>query len=288
LATYQGSFISSIVTTGNDLLQSYLDLKETDFFSVGDLPDIWQQWFSSDPANWQRFNERPDTNRPTITYSDLQNAIDALAALAPPDAPTLGTVDSDTPELEATAPTITLPSQPDTTLPTAPTGEPEVVDPVLPTAPTYTLPDLPTFDDLNLPPSPALSIPAYNEVAPSFNVQPYTNEFSYVDPGYTSELRDELVVKLLNDLQNGTYGIEPGDEAGLWSRARDRAASIAKSEITGIMRRASASGFPMPSGAMYEAMREADQKHTNALSEAEREITLRRSELYVEGRKFTF
>jgi hypothetical protein len=288
LAQYQGAFINTLWNSASSLLTSYLDQKDTDFFAVGDLPEIWQQWYVSDGELWNRYYERPDTNRPTIDLSGLDTALSELDNILPPSAPSLASVDASTPNLDAQAPTITLPSQPDTTLPTPPTGEPDIIDPNMPTAPAFTLPAVPTFDDLNLPSAPSLSIPAYDEEAPAFNLAPYTGDFDYVDPGYASPLRDELVVKLLADLRNGTYGIEPNDEAGLWSRARDRAAVVARSEIEEVTRRAAMTSFPMPPGALYEAIEKAEQKHTQALSEANREIALRRSELYVEGRKFTF
>lgn len=288
IATFNATFVKNIVDTGNSLLSSYIDLKETDFFAIGELPEIWQQWFSSDVPNYQRFNERPDTNRPTISYADIENALDQLNALQVPTEPTLSPVSGDTPNLEVSPPTVVLPDQPDTTLPAPPSGEPTVVDPALPATPTYTLPDVPTFEDLQLPAAPALAVPSFDEVAPAFNLAPPTQQFSYVDPGYASALRDELVVKLLNDLRYGSYGIEPADEAALWYRARDRAASLAKREVQEITRRAAATSFPMPQGALYDALEMAEQKHTNDLAEVNREIALKRADMYVEGRKFTF
>ena len=92
IATFNATFVKNIVDTGNSLLSSYIDLKETDFFAVGELPEIWQQWFSSDVPNYQRFNERPDTNRPTISYADIENALDQLNALQVPTEPTLSPV----------------------------------------------------------------------------------------------------------------------------------------------------------------------------------------------------
>lgn len=288
LATFNAQMASNIIATGNSLLSSYIDLKETDFYQVGDLPEIWQQWYSQDTANYQRFNERPDTLRPAITFADIDNAINQLAALAPPNAPDIAAISGTTPELDATAPVLNFPAQPDTTLPTAPTGEPNIVEPGLPDAPAFTLPEVPTFDDLQLPSPPALSVPSFDEVAPTFNLAPYTGDFSYVDPGYTSELRDELVQKLLQDLTYGSYGIEVADETRLWARARDRAASVARREIAEVQRRAAATSFPMPQGAFYDAVEQAEQKNTNALSEANSQIFLKRSDMYVEGRKFTF
>lgn len=282
LATYSTQFTANIVNTGNSLLSDFIALKDTDFYMVGDIPT-----YSPPTIAAPSIYVGPQPTPPDVTYEDLEAKITALAALVAPSAPTLAVPVVSVPELNATAPTITLPLPPSTDVGAAPGGAPSIEDPVLPDAPVITLPNTPSFEDLQLPSPPLLAIPTWTEVAPVNLLTPPTTQFSYVDTGYVSTLHDPYVAKLLLDLNNGTYGIEPADEAGLWFRARDRAARTAAAGVDEAMRRASASSFPMPQGSAYELAMAAEREGQKIVSEAERDIRLRRSELYVAGRKFT-
>lgn len=112
-------------------------------------------------------------------------------------------------------------------------------------------------------------------------------EFTYTDPGYASILRDPLLQKLLLDLVNGGYGIEANDEEALWNRMRDREAQALQSQIEEIKRQASTSSFPVPQGALAAQIAKATQDYTNKLSSANRDIALKRADMYVENRRFT-
>lgn len=112
-------------------------------------------------------------------------------------------------------------------------------------------------------------------------------EFTYTEPGYSSILRDPMMQKLLLDLVNGGYGIEASDEEPLWNRMRDREAQAFQSQIEEIKRQATTSSFPLPQGALQAAIAKATQEYTNKLSSANRDVALKRADLYVENRRFT-
>jgi len=112
-------------------------------------------------------------------------------------------------------------------------------------------------------------------------------DFTYTDPGYASILRDPVMQKLLLDLANGGYGIEPLDEQALWDRARDREAQTYQANLEEIRRLAAATSFPLPQGAKQAAENKAAQEYANKISSINRDIALKRSDLYVENRKFT-
>ncbi len=122
----------------------------------------------------------------------------------------------------------------------------------------------------------ALTIPAAPNVA-----------FNYTDPGYISSLRDPLHTKLLNDLLYGSYGIDTNDETALWARARDRASNDAQMNIDEVRRQAASTSFPMPQGAMYSAIEKARTDYLEKVNGFNRDITLKRADLYNETRKFT-
>lgn len=113
------------------------------------------------------------------------------------------------------------------------------------------------------------------------------DEFTYTDPGYGSILRDPLMQKLLVDLVQGGYGIETSDELNLWMRARDREAQTYAANIEEIDRQAASANFPMPQGSLAAARAKAAQEYASKVSSINRDIALKRSELYVQSRQFT-
>ena len=114
-----------------------------------------------------------------------------------------------------------------------------------------------------------------------------TATFSYTDPGYSSLLRDTMVAKLLDDLIYGGYGIEPADEAALWNRERDREALETQANIDELRRSHASLGFTMPQGALYAAMQKARELQLAKNSSVNRDIGLKRADLYVQNRQAT-
>jgi hypothetical protein len=115
---------------------------------------------------------------------------------------------------------------------------------------------------------------------------PPSGNITYVDPGYSSAMRDAMINKLMNDLINGGYGIDVNDEFALWNRERDREALNAQANIDELKRQAASTSFVMPQGALYTALQKARQEYMNKLSSANRDIGLKRADLYVENRRF--
>jgi hypothetical protein len=285
VATYLATNANSIAAAGDAFIQGLAASKETDFADIGDLPTL--DWLS---VNFdQELNLVRDlrTTPPIINLTDLGNRIDQLAALVTPVAPDLATPTVVIPQLSAVRPTIELPAQPNADVGTAPTDAPNLTEVVAPDAPLVTLPNAPTFEEFAIPVMPTFTIPTFQGALPQNQLLAPTMAFSYVDTGYTSALGDPIVAKLLDGLTNGGYGIEPSDEAALWSRARDRAEQQAKAQIQEVARKSVNTSFPMPQGAYFQQVASAQQKLQDTLSEVNRDITLRRSELYVENRKFT-
>lgn len=113
-----------------------------------------------------------------------------------------------------------------------------------------------------------------------------TEDFSYTDPGYASILRNPFIAKLLDDMQNGGYGIETSDELNLWNRAREREVLAAQANIDEARRQASYTSFPMPQGTMNVAIAKARQDALAKNSSVNRDIALKRADLYVQNRQF--
>lgn len=219
--------------------------------------------------------------------ADAESAADQIAGLAVPAAPSLNLPTAAIPTLDAERPVITMPALPGTNVGDAPGDAPVLTEYPVPDAPVVTLPAVPTFEELQIPVAPTITLPTISSQMPANTLSPPTGNFSFVDAGYTSPLRDPLVAKLLDNLVNGGYGIEPADEAALWTRARDRAEVEGRLAVEAALKRASATSFPMPTGALYADLQRERAAVLKALSEANREIALKRSDLYVENRKFT-
>lgn len=211
-----------------------------------------------------------------------------LPALDPVD-PALDTIEAITfDSFGEAAPSFVQPTKPTAVTAAAPTPAPAVSQPTLPDAPAVDdLPDVPTFDSLNIPTMPTIALPTYSSTTPVNQLSPPTDVFSYVDTGYTSTLKDPLVAKLLDNLVNGGYGIETNDEIQLWNRGRDRETQASLTRIAEVTRQNAALSFPMPQGSLYASLAAAQQEMQSKLASLNREIALKRADLYVENRKFT-
>lgn len=159
--------------------------------------------------------------------------------------------------------------------------------------------DLPAFNSvvwlgetpglLDKPVRPAISIAPIQSLLDRLNaltspIAP-TTTFSYTDPGYSSQLRQPMINKLLNDVINGGYGIDTTDEIALFNRARDREAMLAAAAVAEVARQAAATGFPLPQGALYLAQQKARQDEMAKNSSVNRDIALKRADLFVENRR---
>lgn len=115
---------------------------------------------------------------------------------------------------------------------------------------------------------------------------PPTVTFTYTDPGYASIVREPLIQKMLYDLQNGGYGIEPLDEQSLWDRARDREAVTMLAAVEEVRKQSVFGGFPVPQGSADAALAKASQDMAFKVSSINRDIALERAKMYVDNRRF--
>lgn len=172
------------------------------------------------------------------------------------------------------------------------------------------VPRVPTLKAISVPDAPTLAMPAPIDVGtaiflppvPTIDLPPAmtTVDYSFVDVipdaafvfnfdevAYQSAMLDGLKAKLMSDLTNGGYGIEPGDEAGLWDRAREREGELANQEMQAAERDFASRGFMMPPGALFGAMEGIRSKAMTSAATLSREVALKRADLYVDNRKFT-
>lgn len=176
--------------------------------------------------------------RPVIATSDKPSA----PTISGIDIPTFGSV----PQLLYSPPPVSFPVTPDSTLPAAPGAAPTPGTVVLPDPLSVTVPAVPVFSNIAIPPPPAVTIPQFTTTLPSESLLAPTNSFSFTEQPYQDPLLDDLKLKLMADLVNGGYGIEPLDEQSLWERAREREMLAADSAIDQATTLAAARGFILP------------------------------------------
>ena len=171
-------------------------------------------------------------------------------------------------------------------------------------------PNAPHLNPVSIPSAPTLNIPAPVEVSttihlpsvPTIDLPPALTslDFSFVaavpdaaftfqfdEVAYNSVMLDEVKGKLLHDLQNGGYGIEPGDEVSLWERAREREAELASQELDTITRDFASRGFLLPPGALFAATEGIRAKTLAGAASLSRDVALKRADLLVQNRQFT-
>jgi hypothetical protein len=190
------------------------------------------------------------------------------------------------PTFDSVAPVLSMPERPDATLPDAPTGAPEFTAPVIPDKPAVALPDLPTFNPVTIPSPPNIEIPTWSETAPVDDLLLPTHEFTWSETVYTSELLDTAKGIIQHDLENGGYGLDPRDETALWERARDREMKNADAAMQQFQRSMAARGFSIPPGAYQAGVMQLQQDARAKVSDLNRDISLKRADLYVQNRQF--
>lgn len=206
-----------------------------------------------------------------------------------PDAPTFSfstVVPVEVLDFLLSAPALNFPNAPDASLPSVPVA-PSISDPVIPDAPVVTLPSTPQVVMPTLPDPPSVALPFFNSTLPIDDLVVPTNTFAFYEQLYASANLDALKAKLLDNLLNGGYGIEPADEQALWDRQRAREFAGATQTVDEAIRMFAARGFPLPPGQLYVVIERAQQEVQDKVSSGNRDIALRRSELYVDNRKFT-
>lgn len=276
----QQQTIANIQAQANDYLQALLNVTNVSFADGFNMDAALPYGLGLSPPQEVNFVTQGPSFTPSIAI------VSAAAPTAP--TPTFSTItDVAVPDFTAAEPSLAFPTVPSSTLPTAPGDAPPIAAPGLPSAPTLNLPAVPTFDSLAIPDPPAIYLPTFSALAPDDDLVAPTTQFEYHEAAYESALMDPLKAKLLSDLTNGGYGIEPADEQALFNRFRDREVESLLGKVDDAGRAMAARGFPLPPGELSVHVDRAYQDMQDKVSAASREIMLERGKLYVENRQFT-
>jgi hypothetical protein len=248
------------------------------------LPDQFATFDQIYQDTWARIQEFFSTLPAPIMKPafDLDPVSDVPVIGDPPDPGDITIPDFTTP-----APTMDIPPSPEWVEETPP-PKPIITAPPQPPRPDLVWPPVPEFSPIAVPDTVALAIPTFDETFTDEDLLLPTYRFNFTERDYESALKDAINSGLLTEIQTGGYGLNPNDEALLFQRAREREDSAAQKAIEEVKRNFSMSGFPIPVGAMTKQMEKAAYEAVAKNSSINRELTLKRADLYWDGKKFAF
>ena len=221
------------------------------------------------PIRPQDPNFAPPSDPGGLTVSSIREAVNVAV-------PTFSTA----------APALNLPVRPEFVVPDKPVA-PNIRDIAVPTAPNIELPETPVLQAVSFPDAPAIQLPIFSAappVEPEFLLQ--TRSFEWVEEPFEVPNIDAARALMRQDLEQGGYGIHPDDEEALWERARDRELRQGQADEVEATRSFASLGYPMPPGAMAKRMDDARRGAQERLSEASREISVTRADLFRQARRF--
>ena len=143
--------------------------------------------------------------------------------------------------------------------PTAPTDEVERVDP-------------PYHEPLNNITVPTISIPSYT-------LESLTNELSFSEPIYSSDLQNALKAVLKDFVENGGTGLGVDVEVALWTRARARQDLLNERTYNEAEEYFASRGYTIPPGALGGRLTEALAEQIRGDAQLNYEISIEQARL---------
>lgn len=274
----QQDYVTDFINQGNSFIDKVADIATTTFNVDTDVAPLNYQWDRT-VQDFLSSVTALKPNRPSFTFTPV----------LVPEAPVITDVTISPVEVADfvdTSPTVNIPQAPSAVLPSAPSA-PTFVEPSLPSAPTLSMPVAPSFASIVLPEPPSIAIPAFTFDSPIDDLVTPSNTFSFYEQTYQSTLLDATRAKLLYDLENGGYGIEPEDENALWERARTREVIGGMAEMDELYRTTAQRGFALPPGELMVNIQRSLQNVQDKISTINRDISIKRADMFVENRKFT-
>jgi hypothetical protein len=224
--------------------------------------------------------------RPTTAIDEIKNRVAGL----PPSEFSTTTVSTNYPTLdekEITKPVIALPDAPSFTT-EVPAVKPFIDDIINAVAPSEAVPDkLTGIGSYIIPSPPSVNVADFGDPIPSYTLTVPDLEFSYVEPTYTSALKDAMGVKLLSDIESGGTGLAADVEEAIWERTRERDDRDYQDAATKLDSRWSGKSFSLPDGVLTELHQDLIVDNRNQRVERSRDILIKQAELAQANTHFT-
>ena len=184
---------------------------------------------------------------------------------------------SQAPELDAQPPTLAFgakPVTPNVVEPALPVDPAEIV---LPLEPNYVLPAVPTFEALNLPDVPNISLPEFDAEKPIFIEPPFNDTWQFEAEPYVSTLVDTLTATL-TPMIVGSEALPKIIEDAIFQRARSRIEVETQRNVEQAVAEFAARGFSEPQGMLAGRILEIRQTGQSATAEASRDAAIKQFE----------
>lgn len=243
------------------------------------IPDVQVEGLSWSPANLPPLVAEPPAQVEKAVVGAITERKIGDTEVAPYDI-------DEPPDFSGTPPALSFPEAPDPSLPTAPVDTVVLQPVVLPTAPVIALPELPELLAITLPEVPDISFAEFTAVAPGAeSIVVNQPEFSWSEPGYSSELLDAVTARLLEMLQGGT-GIPEHIWLQIIDRARDEQQMGFNKAERQVREEWALRGFTLPAGVMLQRIDEARRQSEDLLSKFIRDNAIERAKLEIENMRF--
>lgn len=255
--------------------------------AIGDLSSVQIQ-----PINFS-VNYNPDTFlprfvRPTRPQAPVTQPINVQTYTAP---------DLESVVLEDIGPAPTMPdfsslvyappAPPNQAAPTAPSNVQPVLDPVeIAARPDYVLPEVPTLFDLQLPVVPVITLPEFDGVRPTFDLDmPDDGALAWAEQPYQSLLKDEMTAVLRQMLQ-GSNGLPVAIEQMIFDRGRVREDRLSRKQVQEVAEDMASRNLTEPNGILASRLREVRADNREKVAGLNRDLTIRTHETALEGLRF--
>lgn len=210
---------------------------------------------------------RPDApTRPDV--ADIRVTLPSAPSLPDIDVPALAPTPSE-PAFNLTYAKVAAPDAPMPTRPDLPEAELAAIE--IPDAPA--LPDIddPTLYEIRLPALPDLTIPEFEGVRPTFDLEPPRRTFNWQATAYDSSLLDTVKSRLADMTVNG-LGLPPDVEQAIFERTRGREDAVTLQAQQEAESALAARGLRQPAGLLQRMLGRIAAESRQRTSAANREL----------------
>ncbi len=192
----------------------------------------------------------------------------------------------DAPQETFTTPSIVFPTAPTFNPLVKPSAQTVTLPDDIPDVPALVIPTSLTVGGFTIPAVPSISNPNWDITIPSIDIDLPETTFAYVEPVYTSALKNAITASLLSGVENGGTGLGGTVETAIWNRDIERLSQQKADDIEEVLNFWSARGFTMPYGMVQKAVEVVQDKFTQNRAESSRNISVEQAKLAMEMTQF--
>ena len=179
-----------------------------------------------------------------------------------------------------------IPEAPNVSWPSFSKEAPGVSDIAIPSSPSFSIPDMPSLQNITVPAPPVYNISEFDGVAPVDNLLQPSLSFNWGESAYSSALKTKLGDWLYEQMLAGGTGLDETTEQAIYDRAKSRMEEEEQALLDSIRDNMAGSGFPLPSGVFASRVLEAENKILRTREDLNKDILVQQSELAQKNTQF--